>query len=487
MYDLPIYFTRCRCPVNLHLALALFLLVPVLAQPIAASSLPSFQSPAAARAWGERAERAGEYQLAGEAFLREADLRARMGDPQGGEAQRRRAYRLLTDLALAVSVPASAPTRPLARLEPPVGCYLGVLDETAGAHLGNADNFERRVGRPVAVAFNYDTYGRPFPLAWARAQAERGRAIQIAWEPQQGLGVVRDDAYLNHWAADAARCGTSVFLRFGGEMNGGWTVWGRNPVAYRRAFRLVHKVVNRHASNVAMVWAPNAVPFTNVGAYYPGDDAVDWVGISLYVVRFYDDNLSRPAWGDHPLGFIAPFYQKYAARKPFCLVECGITRRSRVEGRNADGFAAARIQDLFDAIRVRFPRLKMVCWFDRNNLTGASPARRLNDYALPPGSLALQAWQNATADPYFLGRLSDRPTLAYQRLGDRLPFGYSGQIIGSLVTYSLDSTLEITRGNEIKRLPRPFHFFPPPGSGPITVRVRDPLDRTAATVRLTPQ
>jgi hypothetical protein len=173
---------------------------------------------------------------------------------------------------------------------------------------------------------------------------------------------------------------------------------------------------------------------SNVDAYYPGDDAVDWVGISLYLVRFYDDDLRRPAWQDNPIGFIAPFYQKYAARKPFCLVECGVSRRSRVEGVDADAFAATRIEDLLDAARVRFPRLKMLCWFDRNNLTGAIPDRRLNDYSNPPGSLALQTMQNAAADPYFLGSPTDHPTVGYQRLSTSLPPHYTGILLGSLST-----------------------------------------------------
>lgn len=459
----------------------LWLLVLTAMQTARAQSVPHFTSPAAARAWGAARERAGQYQAAGLAFLQEADAYARRGDPQGAEAERRRARRLLTDLAIGITVPVSAPSR-LAKLEPPAGCWLGVLDQTPDGRLGNADDLAHRLGRSVGVAFNYARYGEPFPMGWARAEASRGRLVQIAWEPQGGLGEVQDDAYLNQWARDASHCGTGVFLRFAGEMNGGWTRWGRSPVAYRRAFRLVHAVVARQAPNVALVWAPNAVPLSNVDAYYPGDDAVDWVGISLYLVRFYDDNLSRPAWRDAPNAFIDPFYAKYAGRKPLCLVECGITRRSRVEGADADPFAAARIADLFDALRVRYPRLKMACWFDRNNLTGATPARRLNDYSLPRGSLALSAFQSATADPYFLGSVGERAPLAYARVGSRLPPGYAGPLIFSLSSYALDSFLTVAQSGKQTRLARPFRAFATPGRGPLRVRVVDRQGRVAATV-----
>ena len=407
-------------------------------------------------------------------------MRRATGDPQGAEVEHRRARRLETDLALAVPGPV-APPRRLAKWEPAAGCYLGVLDGDGGS----ADDFEQRAGRPLALAYEYDAYGRPFPGRWARRQADRGRAIQLAWEPDD-IQAVRDDDYLEHWADDAAAAQIPIFLRFGGEMNGAWTSWGRDPAAYRRAFRLVHDVMARRAPNVAMVWAPNAVPLENLDRYFPGDDVVDWVGISLYVVRFYDDNLHRPAWQDHPLTFIEPFYRKYAARHPLCLVEWGVTRRSRAEGLDADPFAAARIEDLFSALKVRFPRLKMACAFDRDNLAVAREGRRLNDYSLSSGSLALDAYRQATSDSYFLTAVETGASApyAYRRLGDRLPLHDTGPVAVSLSTYALDDTLVLTRGGRKHLQPRPYAFPLPPGQGPLTVQARDPDGHVAQTTVL---
>ena len=460
--------------------LALGWLLLFLVSPLHAQYLPHFRTAAEARAKGEAEERAGRYEAAAADYEAEAVIRRRMGDPQAAEIQHRRALRLHTDIALAVTVPVTASEPPLAKLEPAAGCYLGVLDNYP---TDDADNFARRTGRPLALCFDYSPYGAPFPMAWAERQARAGRAIQIAWEPNQ-IEAVQDDAYLNQWAKDAARCGTPVFLRFGGEMNGNWTPWGRNPLAYRKAFRLVHEVVNRWASNVALVWAPGAVPTYNLDLYYPGDDVVDWVGISLYLVRFYDNDLSRPAWQDGPASFIAPFYEKYAARKPLCLTECGISRRSRAEGRDADDYAAARIFDLLDAIKIRYPRLKMFCWFTRNNLETAQAGRRLNDYSLPDGSLALAAFRDAASDPYFLSHIGDAPPYCYQTVTARLPATYQGSLNAAISTYSLAPTLEITRRGITRKSGHPFSLFLPPGQGPFTVRVRDTQGRVAKTLTL---
>jgi len=447
---------------------------------------PNFRTAADARHWGEAQQRQGNLSSAAVAFDIEAAMYDKLGDHQAAFVERRRSRRMITDLLMAVPS-ASAPitTKP-AKLEPLRGCYLGVRDDPNGHYYGKpeagAEDLARRLERPVTIALDYNLYGRPFPTEWATREKERGRAVQIAWEPGD-IASVEENDYLTRWAQDAGKSGAAVFLRFAGEMNGAWTLWGRNPTLYRRKFRLVHDVMARYAPNVAMVWAPNAVPIDKLDAYYPGDDAVDWVGISLYLVRFYDDNLKRPAWQDSPAFFIEPFYRKYAARKPLCLVECGVTRRSWAENTNADAYAAARIQDLFDAIKIRYPRLKMACLFDRNNIVNAIPGRQLNDFALPAGSQVLAAMKREASDPYFLTAYEDNATapVGYITVRDNFPTGYQGLVAASLITYALQPKLEIKRTSGQSTVARPYEFGQNGTPGTITVTVRDEHGHSAQT------
>jgi hypothetical protein len=412
----------------------------------------------------------GNETLAALGFYREAAMRRADGDEQAAEVEELRASRLATDLELAIPVAQAQTATNLAKLEPDQGCYLGVRDENGQ----NAESFVHRLGRPISIVYDYLDYGAPFPMNWATTQANAGRAIQIAWEPDD-IRAVRNDNYLENFAREAANCGTGVFIRFGGEMNGNWTPWGRDSAAYVEAFRTVHDVFNRIAPNVAMVWAPNQVPLANLDRYYPGDKYVDWVGISVYSVRYYDDDLSRPAFYDSPATMIEPFYKKYAGRKPLCLVECGVSRRSRVENTDADSYAGARITDLMNAVRVRFPRLKMICFFDRNNLTGAIPGRRLNDYSMPEGSSALAALKQAAADPYFLAQYSDNANspMAYQQVLGSLPSGYSGAILASLTTYDLHPSIELKQADKSQILYRPYCGTIVANYGPATFTVYD--------------
>jgi hypothetical protein len=454
---------------------------PAMSNASAPDTVPNFPTAAAARAWSESEEHAGNFALASSGYYREAAIRRELGDEQAAEVEELRASRLATSVQFAVSVPTGPRLTHYAKLEPRQGCYIGVRDEGDG----NADSFVDRLGRPISIAYNYLSYGAPFPTNWATRQAAQQRAIQIAWEPAN-IYAVTDDRYLEDFARDVSRCGTGVFIRFGGEMNGFWATWGRDPAAYVAAFRTVHDVMARIAPNAAMVWAPNQIPVANLDEYYPGDRYVDWVGISLYTVRYYDDDLSRPAYNDSPVSMIEPFYRKFAARKPLCIAECGISRRSHIENADADEYAASRLTDLMNALRVRFPRLKMICFFDQNNLTRAAPNRRLNDYSLPDGSLVLSALRQATGDPYFISQYTDgiSSSDAYQLVSNTLPADYIGSLIASIVTYDLHPRLQLKQGNQTQFLDRPYIGEVASGHGLITATVNDSHGKIAAKVAI---
>jgi len=277
--------------------------------------------------------------------------------------------------------------------------------------------------------------------------------------------------------------GAKCFLRFGGEMNGSWAPWGKDPEQYRKAFRTVHDVVAQFCPSCAMVWAPDMAPLDNIDQYYPGDDAVDWVGMSLYLVKYANDDKTNPVWQNSPAAYIDPFYEKYAQTKPMAIVECGVTRQANVDGTPCDDFAAARIEDLLSAIKVRYPNIKMFCWFDRNNLNGEDVDRRLNDFSLPPGSQALAVFKNCVADPYFLSRVPDDTDqlTRFEPLADGLDAGYTGPVSVSLDTYCLNPSLVVTRDGESTTYTRPFTLTIPSGNGAVTITVKDEDGRVAKT------
>src|SRR5690606_12535920 len=50
-----------------------------------------------------------------------------------------------------------------------------------------------------------------------------------------------------------------------------------------------------------------------------------------------------------------------------------------------------------------YPRIKMINWFDSNNLQHARPGRQLNNYNLTEQAPILSAYRRLISSPYFLG------------------------------------------------------------------------------------
>lgn len=297
-----------------------------------------------------------------------------------------------------------------ALFEPRYGCYLGAyidldpglkrtfLDQT-GKYRRYPDEFEEKVGRKHANYFFYLGYGRPVPVDWLKKLSEGGYDVHIALEPNDGLGAVKDDTYLNQFAKDLSNSGSRVFLRFASEMNGPWVAYHGNPALYIEKWRLLTTVIRRHAKNVAMLWCPYATPRSTIEAYYPGDDWVDWVGVNLYNVTFYSMKWYQPGGNDHPIDLLTWMYQKYADRKPIMICEYGAANYSALEDADVSPFAIECILSLYSSLPALFPRVKGITYFNTNNLQ--LKHRRNNDYTVTKPSVN-PAYREAISLPYFI-------------------------------------------------------------------------------------
>jgi hypothetical protein len=303
-----------------------------------------------------------------------------------------------------------------AKYEPASGCLLGgyiEFDKTLDRRVLDFDRvsrrdpaqFESRVGRPHAMYFFYVGYGRPLPIGWIRWLAAHGKYVHIALEPNDGLNMVRDDAYLRRIADQLAASKAKVFLRFGSEMNGEWTNY-HNPKEYKEKFRLVHAVMRKRAPNVAMVWCPYATPVRVIPDYYPGDDATDWVGVNMYSVIYHNNRLNAPCETEHPNDLLDAVYSRYAKRKPMMICEFAATHYSECDRKWRPDFAALKIGTLYRALPRLYPRVKAINYFDLSS-NGVH-----NDYSVTDDGTVLEAYKRSTAPEYFISDANDVPKSA---------------------------------------------------------------------------
>lgn len=262
------------------------------------------------------------------------------------------------------------------------------------------------------VAFPLDDGGRGNLDAFVERVAAVDGIGLITLEPKDGLESVTAAT-----AEELARLldgywrvgGTPTIVRFAHEMNGSWYPWGQQPTAYVDAFRTVATAVHTLAPASAMAWAPNegsGYPFrggafssqdasldtdgdgdiTNAddpyAPYWPGDDAVDWVGMSVY-----HWGLTYP-WGENEMPAagtfralltggvsgahegqvpIPDFYATYAEGhgKPMGVFETAALFNPSAGGPGEAEMKAAWWRQVTDpAIRDDFPRLAMLNWFE---------------------------------------------------------------------------------------------------------------------------
>lgn len=285
------------------------------------------------------------------------------------------------------------------------------------------DQFSENLGHRPAVAVSFVQ----FPLTptdrvnldGAVGQVrDNGGILLLTLEPRQGLGAVTADA-AEEFAGTLAKynnAGVPVIVRFAHEMNGSWYEWGQQPAAYKAAFRTMADAVHRKAPGSATMWAPNyggGDPFTGgrfaaapgseafaaldtnhdgaltmaddpYAPYYPGDDAVDWVGMSLYHwgntypwganVLPEDGKFLQQLTGTYNGAGgndldVPDFYTEYGAGhgKPVAIPETAALYAPGAAGADELALKSAWWKQLFDpAIPQRYPQLKMINWFEWN-------------------------------------------------------------------------------------------------------------------------
>lgn len=216
-------------------------------------------------------------------------------------------------------------------------------------------SYTRAVGRRVAwVMFSNNWFSnRNFPVKTARWIRKRDITPYVRLmmrsdteldhrEPLFTLNAILRgafDADLTKWGQQAAKFATPVISEFGTEMNGQWFPWnarwnGRAQGAkrFRDAYRHIIDVTRKAgASNIIWVFHVNNSddPMRNWNRfekYYPGDDYIDWLGVSIYAMQApYDTEKTSFV---KTLPKVMARFAKMAPKKPVIVAEFGTDVRN---------------------------------------------------------------------------------------------------------------------------------------------------------------
>jgi mannan endo-1,4-beta-mannosidase len=218
----------------------------------------------------------------------------------------------------------------------------------------HVDTWAGSVGRAPQYVARFEAFSRGTTVDSFLREAERQglRHVLVSWEPWRPvpdeLGVTEQfrpqpgyrnpdiaagaqDAYIARFARSLATFQGRVDVRYAHEMNGTWYPWSHDPVAYRRAWRHVVRLVrSQGAGNVRFVWSVNPslyLPFKrwrrSVRVYWPGRRFVDAVGSTM--INFGGSKHYRVA---HFAPRLRALHRLYG--KPVYLTEVNTAKAGRV-------------------------------------------------------------------------------------------------------------------------------------------------------------
>ncbi|KAM0755405.1 glycoside hydrolase [Meredithblackwellia eburnea MCA 4105] len=351
---------------------------------------------------------------------------------------------------------ANTPTVQAATFEPPGNQILfGAWIDSQAGYSDRPASFNQRLGYNVPVyqiaqtiplpPYNYTTGAGGAALENLIELSETDAAVFLTVYPAGGFSTVADSdfAALGLQILDYQKSlNRTVFLRYAPEFQGTWNKYGMQPTAFIQSWINMHTIISATAPGTLFVWAPNtpqSYPYgytwasANISAadetlldtnhdgvldagddafspWYPGDEYVDWIGLSLYYKGpSYSDItnvVQTPGYcalainGTNPAdnSVITNWYNTYCALKPekaCMLAESGAAYHVNDAGSSQLALQTEWIADCITntTFMDQYPRLKMIMQFEYEKVEDSNEGTQdLRDYRITNNTEVLAAF-----------------------------------------------------------------------------------------------
>ncbi|MCH5210920.1 MAG: hypothetical protein J1F01_08160 [Oscillospiraceae bacterium] len=244
-----------------------------------------------------------------------------------------------------------------AKFEPRGGSYIGMTADTMSEykHLGSYLTY-------VESFWQGDLYSE------ANKIVPQNNIITMVGWTVGSLDSVDYDG-LRHTLDKLSSYEKPMFIRFANEMN--VSGLGDNPQRYIDVFRKAANIIHEYP-NLAVVWAPNDLgaldrPFE---LYYPGDEFVDWIGVSCYMKQYFRGSANtsekdsiyfmtgQNSWATNQLKPIIKFMEDYGIKKPLMISEGGVATSAGEE------WVTPRLRNMLYNVIMKYPQVKMINYFN---------------------------------------------------------------------------------------------------------------------------
>lgn len=330
--------------------------------------------------------------------------------------------------------------------EPTRGIVLGYTTQYFN---GSSNQFAAQVAKTPGMWLIY------FPFLTANVQQKLSGVpddvvVELAVEPGSDFGKIKNDAIVS-FAKAVHSSGKKVMVRYANEMNESGTPWYTDGETYKKEFIRFAKIMRQYAPEVPMIWAPNFWPMNNVDDYYPGDEYVDYVGVSSYVSTYYystaqvsagydvlGNGISTARWSQQ-IDFL---YNHYGYKKPILIAEGAASNHDRIKKTEEADQAAAQLQDFYTYLPMRYPNMKYAVYFNLDN------PNKNTYYVLTTYPQTINAYNEAIADDQFISSptaSSEYCYVPFETLNETKPLTCTKQELCAYVKYGDDTKVKKLR------------------------------------------
>ena len=294
------------------------------------------------------------------------------------------------------------------KITPPVkGIYQGAFVNFGGVEdevrVKKIIDFEKMIGKKIVWAMFSNNWGRegitfpeenvltihrlgivPFIRMMPRADFQTGERDPV-FTLQRIIEGKFDDELLR-WAHDAKRVHIPIIVEFGPEMNGDWFPWSGilnggekkdmygdrqsadGPERFRDAYRHIINLFRKEGVQ-NITWAFHVFPpeeksesnallkkWNNIKNYYPGDNYIDWIGLSVYGAVEPDSE-----WKSFTdiMDIAYPVITEISVDKPLAVFEFGVAEYPQL------GNKTEWIKNALESLEGgRYPRIKAISYWD---------------------------------------------------------------------------------------------------------------------------
>jgi beta-mannanase len=283
------------------------------------------------------------------------------------------------------------------------------------------DQVSTQVGTATNMVGFFQGFDQDFNASAIQRSWANGRLPMMTWEsvpaatgndqpyvPGYTNADILDgkfDAYLTKYAKAVTANGMPLVLRFDHEMNGQWYSWSESNAqqnaagSYREVWQHVWNIFQANGANQYTIWNWSPTRIDNLGNpkyqtvdymanYWPGEQYVDWVGMSGY----YRKASEQPTF-QNTFGATLAQIRQIAPGKPIILNEIGATETG---GTASDSQKSKWINSLFDALAdPANDDIRGFAYFSEVATTIVDGARTTNDWRLNSRADSLETFSKA--------------------------------------------------------------------------------------------